>query len=112
MKSGTVYVVHTVMEDLSAAKEFGSLHPITGGYVYPDQLTGSSGQEVPADVFNKLSEAANQFDQLTDYLLLVGDHVQVAMLCALLGARCGWFRVLRYDRHAKGYIPVIVGAEL
>jgi len=61
---------------------------------------------MPGHVAGALDAAIRAFDPGRDYLLLVGDHIQVAALCAGLGARYGAFTVLRYDRQARGYVPV------
>lgn len=109
----TVWVVHPVRDDLSAAQHYGALKYITDGYVYPDQL---DGEYIPDVVMGKLNAAANLshgFKPKTDYLLIAGDHLQLVQFTAILSvlhARDG-FNVLRYDRDAAGYLPVHIQPE-
>lgn len=46
-----------------------------------------------------------------DCLLLLGDPVVMAAVCALVSDK-GEFRVLRWDRNVGRYVPVIVSAKL
>ncbi len=91
--------------DLAPAREWGRLvFANVGNYVFADELGPECA--VPADVENSLRLAAAKFDPDQDYLLLVGDHVQVTILACLISTLHGKFRMLRYDRIAKGYFAV------
>lgn len=100
----TVLAAHKVDLDISAASEFGRIVYAADRYVYGDEL-GSDG-ELPVNVEQKLLCAAQRFKPEHDYLLLVGDHVQFTILSAMIARMHGTFRILRFDRHVKGYIPI------
>lgn len=104
----TVWVVHPVKDDLSAALQFGELKYINGGYVHGDELESipNFGEVIPANVLDKMSAAASEYKPTLDYLLIAGDHLQIAQFIALLIRRWEQCTVLRYDRQAKGYFPV------
>lgn len=108
----TVWVLHPVEHDLSAAEEFGTIRYIADRYVYIDQL-GENG-ELPRENNMRLDAVASQFDTGKDYFLLVGDQLQSAVFIAKLiyhhldeWIGCS-FRVLRYDKKAGGYAPVLI----
>lgn len=102
-----VYAVHPVKDDVRSAETFGEIVYLNDRYVYPDEL--GDGGELPAVVMSKLTEGANDFEPTLDYLLLVGDHVQQAFLIYKLAQLGKSFRLLRYDRQARGYVPVQIG---
>lgn len=102
----TVWVVHPVKDDLSAAHQYGEIRYITDGYVHADEL---DGDRLPASVMEKISTALWAFDSNTDYFLIAGDHLQLVQVAAALADYTyGSFRVLRYDRQANGYFPVTI----
>lgn len=103
----TVWVVHPVTQDISAAAQYGEIKYITDRYVYPDELEKRDTDEwLPTLVLEKLRWTALHFDDPgRHYLLIVGDQLLLAQAIAYL-ARSGSFDVLRYDREAKGYYPV------
>lgn len=105
-KPSVVWVVHPVKDDIRAALRFGNIRYIGDRYVYPDEL-GEDGQ-MPGDTVCPIYAAASNFDPELDYLLLVGDQVQVAAMSAVLFKLKSRFRVLRYDRQAAGYVPVLI----
>ena len=91
--------------DLAPAKEWGRLvFANPGRYVFADEL--GPDDTIPNGVAESLRLAASRFDPRTDFLLLVGDHVQLTFLACLISGMHGEFRVLRYDRIAKGYFAV------
>lgn len=114
----TVWAVHPIREDISAAANWGRVRFINERYVYPDELvqgykrTGEIGSSiVPADelppiIVDKLKSAVYEFDWVNDYLLIAGDHLQIVMMSAMLAQRYGKFNVLRFDRQAEGYLAV------
>lgn len=104
MKS-RVFAVHPVREDISAAFQYGEIYYINKSYVYPDQLVGED-QELPAPVTDALDAAADEFNHETDYFLIIGDHLQLMEFSVCLAAVKPYFKVLRFDRQAAGYVPV------
>lgn len=101
-----VYVVHRVNDDLSPAEAFGRLVYVNPRYVYGDEIADDG--TMPQTFSSNLASAAREFQPITDFLLIAGDHLQVMALSALLARRYRRFRVLRYDRQLKGYFPVVV----
>lgn len=104
---GRVFLTNPVKLDLTPAQQFGKIVVINRHFVYGDEI--NARYELPAHVQHELEEASRRFEPMNDYLLLAGDHLQVAALAAMLGKRWGRFSVLRYDRIAKGYVQVRVG---
>lgn len=102
---GKVWIVSNVVDDVSAAARFGLLTQINKRYVYPDELQGQNNT-LPTSFQYNLTRAANEFNAQEDYLLLAGDHVQMAMMIALLSYRCTIIRVLRWDRKVNTYVPI------
>lgn len=108
MADPRVFLTNAVAKiDLAPARRFGKIVTINRSYVYGDEIDATL--RVPDHFRDALSEAARRFDPKQDYLLLAGDHLQVACLAAMLGKQHGHFKVLRYDRIAGGYIEVLVG---
>lgn len=103
-REGRVYAVHPVKDDVSAAEQFGEIRYINHRYVYPDEL--SPDGDLPPKVIAEIRNAAQEFDPETDYVLIVGDHVQVASFIHTLAMFQKDVSVLRYDRQANGYVPV------
>lgn len=89
--------------NMAPAEAYGRLEIINSRFVYGDEI---DGQSMPSAFVEKLDVAANSFDPAQDYLLIGGDHLQFAWLAAALGSNYGEFRVLRWDRMARGYVPV------
>jgi hypothetical protein len=107
----TVLVVHPITDkalDVSGASIYGDFKYVNRRYVYMDELAGMG---LPVDVRNRMLKAVDEFDPEADYLLIAGDHLQLIAISALLADRWGIFRVLRYDRAAKGYAPVQIECE-
>lgn len=108
----SVFVVHPLGDkslDITEALSFGDVQYINTRYIYVDEL--EDGNIIPQSVTNRMLKAVDKFDCDHDYLLIAGDHLQLMAMSALLSARWGWFRVLRYDRQAKGYVPVVISSE-
>lgn len=98
-----VFLMHPVANDVSGAKEYGEFCYVTSDYVFPDQI---ENEQLPTSVYVLMQEAADRFNPDTDYLAIVGDHLQLVAFSALLMQRHDRFRVLRWDRGAQGYLPV------
>lgn len=103
-REGRVYAVHPVKDDVSAAEEFGEIRYINTRYIYPDEL--SADGDMPPKVSSEIRNAARDFDPEIDYVLIVGDHVQVASFIYTLAGMGKSVSVLRFDRQANGYVPV------
>lgn len=111
----TVFVLHPVKDDLTAALSFGELKYLHTSYIFPDQLEprGSWGQGfrtfgLPVSWYAKMEEHARAFEPEKDFLLMVGDHLQLLAFAALLAAWNEVFAVLRYDRDSGQYLPIDV----
>lgn len=99
----TVFLVHPVRDNISDAARFGSLETINLGYVFGDQINDG---EIPEPIQFNLQGALLRFNPMIDYLLIVGDHLQLALMTALLGRKFKEFQVLRWERQANAYMPV------
>lgn len=107
MGAGKVWVVSNVADDIAAAGEFGELTYINHRYVYPDELVGMTNR-LPTQFLFNLRDAAKRFNPLFDYVLLAGDNVQTVTLVSMLAVRLPYFRVLRWDRKVRAYIPIAI----
>lgn len=107
----TVFLVNPAgaLLDLSGAREYGELRYANVRYIYADEIQ-DDGSMPPAAELN-LFQKAESFNPDTDYLLIAGDDLQLVALAAMLGARFKQFRVLRWDRQAKGYYVVTIRSE-
>lgn len=104
----TVFAVNTSDRDLSAAERYGNLRFINRRrFLYADEINCDGS--FPCDVQDMLEAAASDFNPERDYLLIVGDHLQLLQITALLAKRHGQFRVLRYDRKEQAYYSAILG---
>lgn len=107
----TVFVVHSISNkdvNISRAEEYGDLHLINGRYIFIDEV---EEEQLPTPFVNNMLRAVDMFDPDSDFLLIAGDHLQLVAMSALLAERWGHFKVLRYDREAKGYAPVEINVE-
>lgn len=102
----TVWVVHPTEQDLTKALEWGEIRYITDRHIYVDQI-GTNG-EIPRENQIKMKAAADAFRYGTDYFLLIGDQLQLAAFSAIMAHYWNSFRVLRYDKKAEGYVPVLI----
>ena len=102
----TVWLVHPVEQDLSSAKQWGEFRTISDRYIYADQIRDD--KRIPRENQDKLLKAADKFDPKTDYFLLIGDQLQLVAFAAVLADFHRSFMVLRYDRKAEGYVPVLI----
>ena len=100
-----VWLVHPIdKQDTSSANQFGEFVYINHRFIYADQILPDLS--INSSFLDHMWCAALDFDTDEDYLLMAGDHLQVAQMCVYLGQVWGRFNVLRYDRIAKGYFPV------
>lgn len=101
----TVYLVNPAGAtlDLSGAKQYGDLRYANVRFVYADEI---DDEALPVAAERNLLQKVDSFDPETDYFLIAGDDLQLVAMAAMLGARHPWFRVLRWDRQAKGYYVV------
>lgn len=100
----TVLAVHPIKDaDLTPASVYGEIEYINKRYVYSDELEGN---RIPQPFVSRMEKAVDGFDPGHDYLLIAGDHLQIVAMSALLADRWGDFKVLRYDREAKGYVEI------
>lgn len=104
----TVLVAHELSDkvDISSALTYGDVKYVNHRYIYADEL---DGDRPPRGFKENVDLAADGFQPKKDYLLIAGDHLQLVMISAALSERYTGFYVLRYEREAKGYIPVMIG---
>lgn len=107
----TVFVVNHVSDDISKAVAFGALRYINSKYVFGDELEKSvppfsDDWALPPDHLSNMEQAAGEFNPDEDFLLIVGDHLQLLAFTAILFTRFNTAMVLRYDRKIQDYIPV------
>src|SRR5262245_43929251 len=111
MSTGVVYVVTPVPDsyDLTSARQYGTIRHINSRYIYGDEL---NGETIPLAFHRSLLRAAEEFNPAADFLLMGPvDHIQQAVFTAMLGATHERFRALRWDRLAKGYLPIMVSTS-
>lgn len=92
--------------DYSAARKFGELVLVNDKFLQPDGV--DDNDFMFGQLFYNIEQAARQFDPVRDYLLPVGDVVQVIQFVALVatkGIGCP-IRVLRYDQEERDYYVV------
>ena len=101
----TVWIVHPIdKQDLSSAAQYGQFRFINHRFIYGDQI--SDDGHVNEHFLRKMHEAVEEFEPDDDFLLIAGDHLQIAQMCVFLGQTWGSFKVLRWDRRAEGYFQV------
>lgn len=126
----TVWAVHEVRDDISPARQFGTVRYINHRYINGDELeqgyrtTGTFQDEVgsghtyardwvlPSAFERNLRDAALSFNPSEDYLLIAGDHLQLLAFTTILSSWYPAFSVLRYDRRMNEYIPVLLRSGL
>lgn len=100
----TVFVVNTTRDDITDAARYGKVRYVNISYVFPDE-TSDDGR-LPQDALDNMDRCADEFRPELDFLLIVGDHVQLIAFSAKLAIRYSYFNVLRYDRKEHAYYPV------
>lgn len=98
-------------EDIGASiKDYGPITYINHRYIYIDEIDDQG--HMPHSFMHNLRRAAEKFDPEEDYLLLVGDHLQLVTFAMMVHERMlpdEDLRVLRYDRKAHGHAMVRTG---
>jgi hypothetical protein len=85
--------------DVSPASQLGELKVLLpSGFNYP-----TADEVVP-----QLKNALRDFDPDNDYLLSVGDPLVIAAASALIAYEHDYFRLLKWDRQQRRYIPIMV----
>lgn len=103
----TVYAAHELPKiDVTGAAVYGDIHYVNHRYIYADEL---NGDKPPKGFDENIRRAMGGFIPRKDYLLIAGDHLQIVMLVNALSEMQSGFYVLRFDREAKGYIPIMIG---
>ena len=88
-------------KDFSSAHAFGDFCRVFRKGVYPDN------SEERSDEMVKIARSRlENFDAETDYVLMVGDPVGIAIVMAVLRETHPVISVLKYDRKAGGYYPI------
>lgn len=108
----TVYMVNMPEEkrlDLSAALLYGDVRYVNHKYVFGDEI---DDERLPPAFVQNMERCVDEFDPDCDYLLIAGDHLQLVAFTAMLAAKFSYFKVLRYDRHERAYIPVRIEPHL
>jgi hypothetical protein len=98
----TVFAVNMTHDDTTPALQYGDIRYINVRYVYGDEI---ENKRLPAVNMEALAQAADEFNPMKDFVLLVGDWLQLAQFLYMLGARHPGVCVLRWDKKAEGYIP-------
>ncbi len=104
----TVFVPHDDgTKDFTDATRFGEIYVIRRKFIYPDEFV-NDGYVLPEDIRALFWFYANRFDGNADYILPYGDLVQILYFTSCIVALDKLLRLLRYDRHEKAYMPVVV----
>jgi len=82
--------------DVTPAKVFGELN-----IMLPSGMNFADASSVVDQLRSKLQH----FDPDHDYLLSLGDPVVISVACALIGYEHDYFRLLKWDRNQRRYIP-------
>lgn len=102
-----VFIVNATDNDLSPSLAFGDPYYVNQRYIYGDEIK-LEDDTIPDSFRRNMRAAADLFDPDRDYLLIVGDHLQLVVFSAMLSARYHYFNVLRYDRIRRSYFLVRV----
>lgn len=100
----TVFVVNEITDDISAAEQWGPIRYVNHRYINGDELDDKN--RIPQEFEQNMLNAAQQFNPDADYLLIVGDHLQIVAFSVILAGEKPHFNVLRWDRREKAYYPV------
>lgn len=104
----TVWVVsHAKNNDLSKAEIYGPKRFVNVRYVYPDDLVGDQNR-ISDEFMPAIYRAVAEFNPSRDYVLIVGDNLQLLQFTSLIAKYHGSYRVLRYSREPEGYFPVLI----
>lgn len=112
----TVYLAHELespklRDSIAPATKFGEIRCANRFYIHGDELEQDGPDNViPAGYRVNMERVAASFNPAVDFLLIVGDHLQVLALACILVTRYGYVSVLRWDRQLGEYIPVRLGS--
>lgn len=95
-------------KDLSPAARFGTLTLVSKKFLYPSDV--DDDMHMSPEVLTPIAEAAKRFRPGMDYLLPIGDLIQVLQFVALVVSANpegpDEIRVLRWDREQEDYYVV------
>lgn len=96
-----VYVIsETTQHNISSALDFGQIKTLLP--------PGSQVSFSPAPTVRRLQRGLEKFSD-DDYLLCIGDPTAIGIACAVAASRNnGRFKVLKWDKHEKRYIPIAI----
>ena len=96
-----VYVIQEdKYKDFSSAQEFGELTVV----MPPGQVYNH-----PSDFIKAMYDGLGGYDYLVDFLILVGDPVQIGIATAIISElTVGHFNLLKWDRQERKYIPITI----
>lgn len=106
---GRVYVVSNVNHDLNGLRPWGTPVIVNRRYIFSDELDDE--HRIPSKFINKFQTIVEDFLPDEDYLVLSGDILQFVTVAVMLTARHGRILALRFDKMAKGYIPVELSSD-
>lgn len=101
-RSPIVWLVHPTQDNLTSISDLGEIRAVNNRYIFVDEI--QNDQLLPSSFVFAMRQCVRQFRPDLDYLVLSGDHLQLVALAAELGRTYGSFRVLRWDRIARGYV--------
>ena len=112
----TVYLAHELespklRDSIRPAAKFGEIRCANRFYIHGDELEQvGTDNFIPSGYRVNMERVASEFNPDQDFLLIVGDHLQVLALACILVTRHGYVTVLRWDRLMGEYIPVRLGS--
>lgn len=104
----TVFVVHEVEGDVTDAQRFGEIRYVNHRYINADEL---DGERLPTQFVQNMLNAAIDFNNRSDFVLITGDHLQLIAFTSMLVPGRRFYRVLRWDRREKAYFPAMIEME-
>jgi len=109
----TVFAVHEIKYDVAPARKFGDIQYVNKFYIHGDELENVDGDNyVPRGWQANLERCVGRFNPDEDYLLIIGDDLQLLALTGMLLQRHAFVRVLRWDRQLREYIPIRLGSGI
>lgn len=109
----TVFIPHSTKDDISAARQFGEIAYVNQYYIHGDELERHDDRNfIPRGYRANMQRVLVEFRPEEDYVLMVGDHLQLLALVCAVCSKFGYVTVLRWDRQIQGYIPVTLSSGL
>ena len=96
---GKVYVVQRTEHNFVPATDFGDIEFVA--------LVNFPKFENPVKHVDFMRSRLEAFDPAVDYLLVVGDPLNIGVAMAILAKR-GAFSVLKWDNMSSRYVPVTI----